>query len=161
MGRAIDSTLLTPLSAIASHTHTHTHSKKPYKILTMGPKCTMVYPYPSTTSTLRPSFTCNLHNHRLSNDLRTYCVNLFYLVPNSQTLFITSLPLNNRIFPVDLLLLEQGPNIASILGGRMVLLLVHSFQVRYICFTSCSLSVPFGAFFCHRTVSSHINNFPA
>merc|ERR1711966_468782 len=99
-------------------------------MLTLGPKCTKVHPQPPMTSTLRPSFTCNLHNHRLSNDLWTHCVNLFYSVSNSQTLFITSLPLNSRIFPVDLFLLEQGPNIVSIPGGRMVLLLIHSFHVR-------------------------------
>ena len=33
-------------------------------------------------------------------------------------------------FPVDLSLLDQGQNIASILGGCMALLVVHSFQVR-------------------------------
>ena len=52
----------------------------------------------------------------------------------------------------------------------MVLLLIPSLRVRFclshywkrsLCFTSCSLSVPLGAVFCHRTVSSHIHNFLA
>ena len=40
-------------------------------------------------------------------------------------------------------------------------LLVTLLKRESLCFTLCSLSVPFGAVFYHRTVSSHINNFPA